>query len=68
MLITFDKDFGEPVFREGRTASRGVILLRPRLRSPEIVCIHRECDVPTDRPGPATSLSREGLLRVVPLP
>src|SRR4051794_4335456 len=35
VLITFDKDFGELVFRQGRAASPGVILLRPHLRSPQ---------------------------------
>ena len=34
VLVTFDKDFGEMVFRLGRTASCGIILLRPRLQSP----------------------------------
>ena len=37
VLVTFDKDFGEMVFRRGRTASCGVILLRPRLQSPEFL-------------------------------
>jgi len=34
-LVTFDKDFGEMAFRQGKTATAGVILLRPRLRSPD---------------------------------
>ena len=33
VLITFDKDFDELVFRRGRAGSPGIILLRPRLRS-----------------------------------
>jgi predicted nuclease of predicted toxin-antitoxin system len=37
VLLTFDKDFGEAAFRLGRKATAGVILLRPRLRSPEQV-------------------------------
>lgn len=37
VLITFDKDFGELAFRRGRNASCGVILLRPRLRSPNFL-------------------------------
>jgi predicted nuclease of predicted toxin-antitoxin system len=37
VLITFDKDFGELVFHRGVSGSHGVILLRPRLHSPEIV-------------------------------
>ena len=35
VLLTFDKDFGKLAFRLGPTASCGVILPRPRLRSPE---------------------------------
>src|ERR1700728_2291672 len=35
VLVTFDKDFGEMAFRQGKTATCGVVLLRPRLRSPE---------------------------------
>ncbi len=34
VLVTFDKDFGTLAFHLGKTASCGVILLRPRLRSP----------------------------------
>jgi predicted nuclease of predicted toxin-antitoxin system len=34
VLITFDKDFGELTFRAGHTASSGIVLFRPRLRSP----------------------------------
>ena len=69
VLVTFDKDFGELVFRHGRTASPGVILLRPRLRSPEIVSafIVAVLSQPIDWPGNFT-VAREGSLRVVPLP
>jgi predicted nuclease of predicted toxin-antitoxin system len=35
VLVTFDKDFGEMAFRQGKTAACGVILLRPRLRTPD---------------------------------
>ena len=30
VLITFDKDFGELVFRRGKAASRGIVLFRLR--------------------------------------
>lgn len=40
VLLTFDKDFGKLAFRLGRQASCGIILLRPRLRSPEYLAIH----------------------------
>lgn len=35
VLITFDKDFGELVFRSGANASSGVILLRLKGSTPE---------------------------------
>ena len=34
LLVTFGKDFGELVFRRGRSASRGVVLFRLRKPSP----------------------------------
>jgi predicted nuclease of predicted toxin-antitoxin system len=37
VLLTFDKDFGQMAFREGKDASCGVILLRPRLSDPDYV-------------------------------
>ena len=37
VLITFDKDFSELVFRRGRLASRGVALFRIREASPELM-------------------------------
>jgi predicted nuclease of predicted toxin-antitoxin system len=69
VLLTFDKDFGELVFRHGRAASPGVILFRPRLRSPEIVSafIVTVLSQPIDWAGHFT-VAREGSLRVVPLP
>jgi predicted nuclease of predicted toxin-antitoxin system len=35
VLVAFDKDFGEMAFRQGKDASCGVILLRPRLSDPD---------------------------------
>jgi len=69
VLITFDKDFGELVFRHGRAGSPGVILLRPRLSSPEIVSafIVAVLSQPIDWSGHFT-VAREGSLRVVQLP
>lgn len=69
VLVTFDKDFGELVFRRGRAGSPGVILLRPRLRSPEMVTafIVTVLSQPIDWTGHFT-VAREGSLRVVPLP
>lgn len=37
LLITFDKDFGELVFRRGTAASRGIVLFRLRKSSPEVL-------------------------------
>jgi len=37
LLITFDKDFGELVYRLGATASRGVVLFRLPKSSPDFI-------------------------------
>ena len=37
VLLTFDKDFGELVFRAGKSASSGVILFRISAKSPDYV-------------------------------
>ncbi len=34
VLVTFDKDFGEMAFRQGKKATHGIILMRPWLRDP----------------------------------
>jgi predicted nuclease of predicted toxin-antitoxin system len=33
VLLTFDKDFGDMAFRQGKTATCEVVLFRPRVRS-----------------------------------
>ena len=69
VLVTFDKDFGELVFRRGQDASRGVVLMRPRLRSPDYVS-----DFVVEVLSQEVSweghfcVAREGRLRVVALP
>src|SRR4051794_21527244 len=69
VLVTFDKDFGEMAFRQGKPATCGVILLRPRLRSPSHVT---RFAVNVLRQSVAWegnfSVAEEGRLRVVPLP
>ncbi|QDU40513.1 hypothetical protein Mal4_48710 [Maioricimonas rarisocia] len=35
--VTFDKDFGELAFRGGKDVVTGILLLRPKLRSPDHV-------------------------------
>ena len=69
VLLTFDKDFGELVFRAGRAASPGIILFRSRLRSPQAVTefILKVVAQPLDWAGHFT-VAREGSLRMIPLP
>ncbi len=69
VLVTFDKDFGEMAFRHGKTATCGVVLLRPRLRSPDylarfMVAVLGQTVAWEDN----FSVAQEGKLRVVPLP
>jgi predicted nuclease of predicted toxin-antitoxin system len=69
VLVTFDKDFGELVFRRGRAASCGIILLRPRLQSPDylarfLVSVLGRGATWQDH----FTVAREGMLRSVPLP
>ncbi len=40
LLITFDKDFGELVYRRGAPASLGIVLFRLRKRSPAYLATH----------------------------
>jgi predicted nuclease of predicted toxin-antitoxin system len=69
VLLTFDKDFGEMAFEQGKTATSGVILLRPRLRSPEHVAQFTVALLtqPIDWEG-NFCVAQEGRLRVVPMP
>jgi hypothetical protein len=69
VLVTFDKDFGEMAFRSGADGTRGVILLRPKLRSPEYPA--RFTVEVLSRPvewGGHFAVAQEGRLRLVPLP
>lgn len=69
VLITFDKDFGELVFRQGRAASPGIIVLRPRLRSPQALSefVLKVLSQTLVWSGHFT-VAREGSLRMIPLP
>jgi predicted nuclease of predicted toxin-antitoxin system len=69
VLITFDRDFGKLAFRLGRQATSGIILLRPRLRSPEYLAglLCAVLSTSTNWKG-HFSVVTEGRLRVVPLP
>src|SRR4051794_8542518 len=69
VLVTFDKDFGEMAFRRGKAAAPGIILMRPRLRSPQYVAQFTA----TVLAQPVTwegffSVAQEGRLRQTPLP
>jgi len=69
VLLTFDKDFGELVYRLGQDSSSGVILLRPKLTSPDYLA-RFALDVlsqPVEWQG-HFSVAQEGHLRVLPLP
>jgi predicted nuclease of predicted toxin-antitoxin system len=69
VLVTFDKDFGEMAFEQGKTTTPGVILLRPRLRSPEhlarftLAVLGQSIDWEGN-----FSVAQEGRIRVVPMP
>jgi predicted nuclease of predicted toxin-antitoxin system len=53
LLITFDKDFGELVYRQGAVASDGVVLFRLRKPSPDLIAkrVKQILESRTDWPG-----------------
>ena len=69
VLLTFDKDFGELVFREGYTGLRGVILIRIGPHSPEAVSDFLSQTLQQEIPWEGHySVVLEGTVRSVPLP
>jgi predicted nuclease of predicted toxin-antitoxin system len=69
IVLTFDKDFGELAFRLGQRSSPGVILLRPRLRSPDhLVRFTRAVLAQGHSWEGHFAVAEEGRLRLVPLP
>jgi predicted nuclease of predicted toxin-antitoxin system len=69
VLVTFDKDFGELAFHSGLAASVGIVLLRPRLRSPQFLAQFAVATLSQ----PITwmghfCVAQESRIRVVPLP
>ncbi len=69
VLLTFDKDFGEMAFEQGKIATPGVILLRPRLRSPEQVAQFTVALLSQSIDWTGNfCVAQEGRLRVVPMP
>jgi predicted nuclease of predicted toxin-antitoxin system len=69
VLLTFDKDFGEMAFRQGKTSVAGVILLRLRLRDPDYLARFAKALLlqPVIWEG-HFCVAREGRMRMVPLP
>jgi predicted nuclease of predicted toxin-antitoxin system len=69
VLVTFDKDFGDMAFRQGKTATCGVLLLRPRVRSPSYLARFSLAVLAQAVTWEGNfSVAQEGKLRVVPLP
>jgi hypothetical protein len=69
VLLTFDKDFGEMAFRQGKTAACGIVLFRPRIRSPAYVMAFVASVLTQAVSWDGNfSVAQEGKLRVVPLP
>jgi predicted nuclease of predicted toxin-antitoxin system len=69
ILVTFDKDFGKLAYATGRKGTCGVILLRPRLRSPDYLSrfINNVLSQTIDWTG-HFSVVQENRVRSVPLP
>lgn len=69
LLITFDKDFGELVFRHGLPAPSGVVLFRVRLPSPEQVAqfVVNALAAPVEWAGHFAVVEADRV-RLVPLP
>lgn len=67
--LTFDKDFGELAFHRGQVATPGVILLRPRPRSPDYLARFAQAVLAQDHVWHGHfAVAEEGRLRIVPLP
>jgi predicted nuclease of predicted toxin-antitoxin system len=69
ILLTFDKDFGELAFLRGLNATPGVILFRPRLRSPDYLVRFTRAVLSQGHTWEGHfAVAEEGQLRLVPLP
>jgi len=69
VLVTLDKDFGEMAFRQGKNATCGIVLLRPRLRDPGYVAKFMLSVLTQSINWKGNfCVAREGRMRVVPLP
>lgn len=69
VLLTFDKDFGEMAFRQGKSATCGVILFRPHVHFPDYVIRFVTAVLAQSVAWEGHfAVAQEGRLRVVPLP
>ncbi|MEX0714533.1 MAG: DUF5615 family PIN-like protein [Pirellulales bacterium] len=69
VLVTFDKDFGEMTFRQGKRATSGVILLRPRLRNADYIAQFMLAVLTQHSVWEGNfCVAREGQMRLIPLP
>jgi Domain of unknown function (DUF5615) len=69
VLLTFDKDFGEMAFRQGKAATCGIIIFRPRVRAPGSLARFVLAVLGQTVAWEGNfSVAKEGTLRVVPLP
>ncbi len=69
VLVTFDKDFGEMAFRQGQKATCGIILCRPRTRSPAYLVQFVVAVLGQSVTWEGNfSVAQEGRMRVAPLP
>jgi predicted nuclease of predicted toxin-antitoxin system len=68
LLVTFDKDFGELVYRAGRKASAGVVLFRiPQPTAAVVAAQVVRTPVSRDDWGGRFSVVEPGRIRMVPL-
>jgi predicted nuclease of predicted toxin-antitoxin system len=69
VLVTFDKDFGDLAFHQGKQATCGIVLLWPRVRNPDYVAQFMLAVLthPVTWEG-HFSVARERRMRVLPLP
>ncbi|MHC5538344.1 DUF5615 family PIN-like protein [Singulisphaera rosea] len=69
VLPTFDKDFGELAIRRGRAATPGVLLFRPRLRSPDFPVRFARAVLGRGHVWEGHfAVAEDGRVRIVPLP
>ncbi len=69
ILLTCDKDFGEMVFRQGMSATCGVILFRPKIRSAQHLAQFVVSVLSQDLSWEGRfAVAQEGQIRIIELP